>query len=319
MGNLPPARVNPSPPFCHTGVDYAGPIKLRVSPGRGHKSMPGYIVVFVCLSTKAVHLEVVSSYDSNHFIQAFKRFIARKGLCSHLYSDCGTNFVGANAIFYDLFSRNSSHVKEIIQHLSSQGIEWHFNPPGAPHFGGLWESAVRSAKFHIKRVIGDTTLTFEEMTTLLCSIEACMNSRPLCPVTDDPTDVSALTPGHFLIGRPMLSLPEESTLNLKVNPSQRWKLAVKLRDDFWKSWQHQYLNTLHSRGKWYRQKDNIKEGALVLIKSENTGPGQWPLARVTKLHPGSDSLVRAVTVKTATSEPQRSIVKLIPLPINIDD
>ena len=142
-----------------------------------------------------------------------------------------------------------------------------------------------------------------------------MNSRPLCPVTDDPTDVDALTPGHFLIGRPLLSLPEESTLDLKSNPSQRWKLTVKLRDDFWKIWQRQYLHTLQHRGKWYRREENIKEGSLVLIKSENNGPGQWPLARVIKLHPGSDELVRVVTVRTATSQLQRPISKLILLPI----
>ena len=316
MEDLPAPRVIPSYPFLHVGLDYAGPIKFKVSPGRGRKSMPGYIAVFVCFATKAINLELVSSYDSKGFIQAFKRFVSRRGLCAHIYSDCGTNFVGASAIFKEMFSKRSSNVKEIIKQLGNQGIEWHFNPPAAPHFGGLWESAVRSTKYHLKRVIGDTILTFEEMTTLLCSIEACLNSRPLCPLTDDPTDVNALTPAHFLIGRTLLSLPEETTEYINVNRIERWKLTTKIRDDFWKIWRNQYLSNLQTRSKWSQRVSNVKEGALVLVKHENTSAAHWPLARIIKIHPGSDGIVRAVTLKTATSQLQRPIVKLIPLPVD---
>ena len=178
-----------------------GPINIRTTPGRGHKSMKGYIVVFVCMCTKAVHLEAVSSYDAKHFIAAFNRFISRRGLCRHVYSDCGTNFVGANRYLRSIFAQNSDGIKKIIPQLSDKGIEWHFNPPAAPHFGGLWEAAVRSMKHHLKRVIGETTLTFEELSTLLTTIEACLNSRPISPISDDPTDLRALTPAHLIIGR----------------------------------------------------------------------------------------------------------------------
>ena len=215
-----------------------------------------------------------------------------------------------------MFSQRSSNVKEVIKQLGSQGIEWHFNPLAVPQFGGLRESAVRSTKYHLKRVIGDTILTFEEMTTLLCSIEACLNSRPLCPLTDDPTDVNALTPAHFLIGRTLLSLPEETTEYINVNRIERWKLTTKIRDDFWKIWRNQYLSNLQTRSKWSQRVSNVKEGALVLVKHENTSAAHWPLARIIKIHPGSDGIVRAVTLKTATSQLQRPIVKLIPLPVD---
>ena len=157
MGNLPPSRVRPSDPFSHIGVDFAGPIKIRLFPGRGHKSMKGYIVVFICMCTKAVHLEAVSNYDTKHFLAAFNRFISRRGLCRYVYSDCGTNFVGANSYLRTLFSRTSDGIKQIIPPLADKGIECHFNHPSAPHFGGIWKAAVRSAKHHLKRVIGDTT------------------------------------------------------------------------------------------------------------------------------------------------------------------
>ena len=129
MGNLSSARVNVSDIFSHVGIDFAGPIRVRTSPGRGHKSVKGYVCVFVCLSTKAIHLEVVLGLDTRSFLHAFKRFISRRGMCSHIYSDCGTNFIGADAEIKEIFSQHSSKNRVILDDLSSQGIEWHFNPP----------------------------------------------------------------------------------------------------------------------------------------------------------------------------------------------
>ena len=232
MAPLPAARVNPSPPFTHVGIDYAGPIKIKTSFGRGHKSIKGYIVVFICLCTKAVHLEAVTSYDTSNFLNAFKRFVSRRGLCSHIYSDCGTNFVGADAQLKSMFSKGSDNSNKIFDDLAKKGIQWHFNPPAAPHCGGLWEAAVNSSKFHLKRVIGDTCLSYEKISTLLSMIEACLNSRPSPPLTDDISDFRVLTPAHFLIGRTMTSLPDSSSQNLNPTLSTRWKLLIKMRDDF---------------------------------------------------------------------------------------
>ena len=217
MGNLPSPRINSSEVFLHVGVDYAGPIQIRSTPGRGFKSTKGYIAVFVCMCTKAVHLEVVSGLDTRSFINAFIRFTSRRGNCAHVYSDCGTNFQGADVEIRRMFQKFSSENKTIVDNLHSRGIQWHFNPPAAPHFGGLWEAAVKSMKHHLRRVIGDHTLTFEELSTLVSGVEACLNSRPLVPLSDDPTDLNSLTPAHFLIGRPILSLPEETSL--RRNPS----------------------------------------------------------------------------------------------------
>lgn len=150
--------------------------------------------MFVCLSTKAVHLEMVSDYSSDAFLAALRRFTSRRGLCRSLYSDCGTNFVGAHAQLRAFFTASSSEQRSIVDQLAQDNIQWRFQPPAAPHFGGIWEAAVKSFKPHLRPVLGEATLTYEEMSTLLAQIEACLNSRPLQALTDDPDDLAALTP-----------------------------------------------------------------------------------------------------------------------------
>ncbi|KMQ86917.1 gag-pol protein, partial [Lasius niger] len=200
MGDLPQPRVTASRPFTHTGVDYAGPVQLRAAKGRGHRAYKAFLAIFVCFSTKAVHLEVVSDYSTDAFLAAFRRFVSRRGLCHTVYSDQGTTFIGADSQLRALFLEANKGNAQLAGQLANDGVRWSFNPPAAPHFGGLWEAAVKSVKHHLRRVIGESTLTFEEMSTVLSQIEACLNSRPLLALTDDPEDVSALTPGHFLIG-----------------------------------------------------------------------------------------------------------------------
>lgn len=96
MGDLPAARCNLNRPFYHTGVDYTGFIEVKSNKGRGIKTTKGYVCVFICMATKAVHLELVSDLSSSAFLAALRRLAARRGTPRHMYSDNGTNFVGAN-------------------------------------------------------------------------------------------------------------------------------------------------------------------------------------------------------------------------------
>lgn len=314
MGNLPSPRINISLPFTHTGLDYAGPIaiRLRRSPGRQITSK-GYICLFVCLTTKAVHLELVGDMSAATFLASFNRFVSRRGLPTNMYSDNGTYFVrAAHDINSDIKSVIKNHVKEALH--THQTIDWHFIPPAAPHFGGLWEAGIKSTKYHLKRIIGDGTLTFEEMTTTLCQIEACLNSRPLCPITNDPEDFEVITPGHFLIGRPLLARPQPSTLEIPTNRLNYWQQIYKATERFWHQWQTEYLNRLQQRPKWLNQTENICVNELVLLKEDNLPPTQWRLARVIEIFPGADNIVRVVTLKTSSTTLKRPITKICRLP-----
>uniref|UniRef100_A0A1Y1N7Y6 Integrase catalytic domain-containing protein n=2 Tax=Photinus pyralis TaxID=7054 RepID=A0A1Y1N7Y6_PHOPY len=314
MGNLPKNRVTPSRAFLNTGVDYAGPIWLKTTKGRGHKANKGYISVFVCLATRAIHLEVVSDYTSDAFIAAYKRFTARRGICATLRSDCGTTLVGADAELRKLFDSARQESRHIEHLLAQDGTQWIFNPPAAPHFGGIWEAGVKSTKHHLKRTIGESTLTFEEMSTLLAQVEACLNSRPLQALTDDPDDLSVLTPGHFLIGGPPATIPEPSLADISVNRLSRWQLIRQQYEHFWQRWSHEYLHEFQTRSKWQTREPQVKIGDLAVLKNELQPPSKWVLARIIDVHPGQDGVVRVVTVRTATSTFKRPIVKLCLLP-----
>ncbi|XP_011262404.2 uncharacterized protein LOC105255050 [Camponotus floridanus] len=230
MDDLP--RVTPGKPFLDVGIDYVGPVQLRTARGRGHRSYRAFIAIFVCLRTRAVHLEPMSDYTTDAFLAALRRFTSRRGLCWTIWSDCGTNFVGADTQLRRLFAASNPELQRIQGELACDGIHWRFNPSSALHFGGIWEAAVKSMKHHLRRVIGDAILTLEEMATLLSQVEACLNSRLLQAMTDDAEDLTALTPGHFLIGSVLLAVPEPSLADQPVSQLDRWRLLQRMRDHF---------------------------------------------------------------------------------------
>ncbi|XP_025157695.1 uncharacterized protein LOC112589293 [Harpegnathos saltator] len=316
MAPLPRDRVLPHPPFSATGVDYAGPVAVRPSRGRGRTTSKGYIAVFVCFSTCAVHLEVVSDYSAPTFLAAFHRFAARQGLPVTVYSDRGTTFVGADRELRGQFEAVMALGGPVAASLSNQGTTWKFMPPSAPHFGGLWEAGVRSVKYHLRRVIGEQALTFEEFATLLARIEACLNSRPLCPLTDDPQDLESLTPGHFLIRRPLLCPPERSLGDVQVARLSRWQLLQHMTEHLWERWSREYLAQLQVRGKWLVASRPLDIGDLVILADSRFPPTRWPLGRITGLLPGPDRHVRVAQVRTADSTLTRPLVKLVRLPVD---
>ena len=312
MSDLPIERCTPSHPFTFTGVDYAGPILVRASAGRGHKTHKAWIALFVCLSTKAVHLEAVSDYSSNAFLAALDRFISRRGLPSTIFSDNGTTFQGANAEIKRVF-RAVVRDTSVTEKYVPEGLVWQFIPPSAPHFGGLWEAGVKSAKTHLKKALGKSTPSFEELSTLLCLIEACLNSRPLMPLSDDQDSLEVLTPGHFLIGTALKASPMAINCDPEGNLVSRWRQLTVILTNFWQQWSKDYLHTLQRRDKWRRPKSNIQVGDVVLLKTPNSAPTYWPMGRVNETFPGPDGLVRVVKLKTATTELTRPVTQICPL------
>ncbi|KYM95705.1 hypothetical protein ALC62_13647 [Cyphomyrmex costatus] len=313
MSSLPATRVNVSRPFSHCGVDYAGPFLLREGKRRNARSHKSYVSFFVCFATKAVYLELVEA-----FIAAFKRFISRRGKPSHMYSDNGTTFVGAQKQIQELYDIYNSHevqakFKNFFLELE---ISWNFIPPNAPHFGGLWEAAVKSAKHHMTRIVGKALLTFKEMQTVFCEIEAILNSRPLTPLSSDPNDLAYLSPGHFLVGTVLNGLPYADFTDVNENRLMRLQRVEQTRQHFWRRWSNEYLHPLQARSKWMVDKGTpLSAGQLVLIQQQNLAPLQWAMGRVQEVHPGSDGLVRTALVKTAKGSYVRPLSKLAILPI----
>lgn len=304
MANLPAVRINQVKPFSSVGVDYGGPFTITMAKLRGAKTLKAYLCLFVCLTTKAVHLELASDLSTDAFLAALRRFISRRGRCSHIYSDCGTNFVGAQRYLQSCMQ----------QAVEKERIQWHFNPPSAPHFGGIWEAGIKSVKTHLSRVVGEQILTYEELSTLFTLIEAVLNSRPLGEISSDPNDCSPLTPAHFLIMEPLSVIPESDLTEVKLSRLTRWQLIQRFHQDFWKRWHREYLHTLQQRFKWNKHSRPLSPGMMVLVVEDNIPPLQWRLARIENLHPGADGICRVVSLKTKQGPIQRPVVKICPLP-----
>lgn len=318
MAPLPRERVTIERPFSNVGVDYCGPFTIR-SGLRKVSSTKGYVCVFVCLVTRAVHLELVSSLTTADFLATLSRFMSRRGQVLNIYSDNGTNFVGADRELQRKLQEFNKDNK-IHDFLAVKGITWHFIPPSSPHFGGLWESAVKSAKKHLYCISKGVTMTYDETTTLLCQIEAVLNSRPITPLSSSPSDFTALTPGHFLVGGPLMLPPEPDISNVRLNRLRRFQLMQSQMQGFWKRWSSEYLPQVQKRGKWTKPTRNVEVGDLAILKDDTLPPLHWHLVRIIKTHPGQDGIVRAATVRNSAGlEFKRPVVKLAILPTTQDE
>lgn len=318
MGDLPQERVIATSPFHNTGVDFCGPMWVRPDLKRGGTSRKAYVAVFICLSTKAVHLELVSNLSCEAFIAALRRFAARRSAPLHIFSDNATNFTSADKELQSLLDSQLCQ-EQLSSTAISMGITWHFQPPRSPHHGGLWESAVKSLKHHLLRTIGDRCFTYEDLYTILTQVESILNSRPLTTLSDDPSEPSCLTPGHFLVGKPLNAVPSPSLQEIPLNRLDHWQLCQRIIQKFSHRWRLEYLTELQRRTKWFSHQPNLKIGDLVIIHEDNAPSHQWPLGIIHQLHPGKDSKVRVVTVRTPKGLYKRSIAKICRLPSPEDD
>lgn len=322
MGDLPDYRVQQAFPFVHTGLDFAGPFKIRASHKlRNAQTMKGYICVFVCMATRALHLEAVSDLTSEAFLGALQRFVSRRGLVENLYSDNATNFEGANNELQRLAElfRDEQHRLGLDAFCTQRGIKWSFIPPRSPHFGGIWEAGVKSVKQHLKRILAEHNLSYEQFSTVLAQIEAILNSRPLSQVSDDPNDVRAITPAHFLIGREFQAISEPSYQKIPPGRLSKWQFLQDLKQKFWNLWMTHYLHELQQRQKDFKI-TTFKIGALVLIVDDNVPPLQWMLARITELIPGKDGHTRVVGLLLPNgATTTRAVKKICLLPLDAEE
>lgn len=306
MANLPAERLKADdPPFTYVGMDYFGPFELK----RGRSMVKRYGVIFTCLNTRAIHLEVSFSLDTDSCIDAIRRFIARRGKPKFIRSDNGTNLVGAEKELKEAIK--TWNINQIHSHLLQSGIDWTFNPPSASHFGGVWERLIRSVRKVLFSVLHEQTIHLDDegLATLFCEVEAILNGRPLTPTSDNPSDLSVLTPNHLLLLKSGETLPPGTFSQRDNYVRRRWRQIQYLADIFWCRWIKEYLPLLQSRQMWLKQGRNAKEGDLVLIV-ENGPRNHWNLGRILEVQRDIHDIVRVVKVKTVSSILTRPITKV---------
>ncbi|XP_041461181.1 uncharacterized protein LOC121412436 [Lytechinus variegatus] len=305
MADLPEERVTPDrPPFTTTGLDYFGPFLVK----RGRSQEKRYGCVFTCLASRAVHLEVAHSLDTDSFINALRRFINRRGCPDKIYSDNGTNFKSGHRELKESITALNS--KKVGRYLAQTGIQWEFNPPGASHMGGVWERIIRSVRKILESLLNQQTLTDESLLTLLTEVEAILNARPLTKISLDPRDHEPLTPNHLLLLRRSQSLPPGIFNKEDCYVRKRWRQVQYMADQFWKRWVKEYLPLLQERQKWTKPQRNFEPNDLVLIADDNFPRGQWPLGRVVETYPDKQGRVRQVEVRVGSKILKRPISKL---------
>lgn len=305
MADLPTERLKPDePPFTCVGVDYFGPFEVRSR----RSTVKRYGVIFTCLALRAVHIEVAPSLDTESFINALRRFTARRGQVRELRSDNGTNFVGAERELKTAIEQwNQAQVHEV---LLQKGIKWTFNPPAGSHHGGAWERLIRSVRKVLNSTLKVQRLDEEGLHTVLCEVEAIINSRPITKASTDPNDLEALTPNHLLLlkGQPSLSPGVFQTADLYAQ--RRWRQVQYISDLFWKRWTKEYLPLLQERQRWIGVQRNLVAGDLVLLMDSTAPRNSWIMGRVLQTFPDRKGFVRQVRIKTKTNCLDRPISKV---------
>ena len=315
MAPLPPLRVAESLPFMYVGTDFAGPLYVKAEDGNTKKA---YIIIFSCMTTRAVHLELTEDMTTIEFLKAFERMTNRRGRCSIMYSDNAKTFKSASNILFHLY-HNTNNRKTIEEKFTREGVEWRFITERAPWHGGFYERMVRSIKTPLRKILGKAKLSFREVETLLTNIEAQINSRPLTDVSADKKDPLPLTPSHLLIGRNLLTLPEVPKQIKATTLGKRWQYRQRMEKQFWSRWHKEYLAELNQYHKWTNTSKNAKPGDVVLVAEDNVKKQDWLLGRITEVHHGRDELVRSVTLKTKRGLIRRPIQRLYPLEAANDD
>ena len=275
-----------SPPFTNTRVDYFGPFYVTVR----RTTEKRWCFLFTRLTTRAVHVEIFPSMDASSCVLGVERFVSRRGTPAIIWSDNGTNFVGAEK---KLREQSEKWTINIAVELAHKGIKWRFNPPSAPHQGGIWERLVRSFKRVLYTILGSRRLADEVLSTTFCLVEHALNSRPLTPVSADPSDLGALTPNHFLLGNQARSLPSIIGVD-EFDHSKRYARGQSYANAIWSRWIKQYVPALNRRSEWQTPAElDLKTGDSAWVVEETNPRGYYPTARI----------LNSVTVPTASHAP----------------
>ena len=255
-------------------------------------------LIFTCLVTRAVHLETCPDLNTDTFLNAYRRFTCRRCQPILLYSDNGKTFVGASEELKK--SVKALDKDKIYEALAAVKTTWIFNPPYGPHFGGVGERLIQSAKRTLLIILGSKRLSFDIFEIIMVEVEAILSSRPLTNVADQPENEEPLTPNHFLIQRPYSSLPPGNFGDQQPASFKNWKHVQQLMNHVWRRLINEYLPTLLKRRKWTdNNQPPLKVGDVVWVLKDLTPRGILPFGRVVETSPGRDGEVWVAKVKTA--------------------
>ena len=313
MADLPTDRCTPSGgPFVNVGVDLCGPFYVRV----GRSTVKRYCCVYTCLTSRAVHLEVLCSLETDSFINGLVRFCARRGYPEIIRSDNGTNLVGCQSELSRSFKALDR--SRIQSEARRREIKWIFNPPYSSSQGGVWERIIRTVRRVLVAVHNPGVVSSDEvLCTVFCEVEAVVNSRPLTKLSESANDMEPLTPNHFLLARFCPAMPWTSVTK-GIDLRRRWRMVQSLMESFWRRWMREYLPELQRRTKWRGEQRDLCIGDLVLVVDEMCPRGLWPLALVLEVQVGRDGHVRSARLKSRSTIMVRPITKLVLLESSLE-
>ena len=303
MADLPQDRLTSAPPFTFCGMDCFGPFIIK----EGRKELKRYGLLFTCMASRGIHIEVLNALTTDAFINALRRFISVRGPVRQLRSDRGTNFIGAeNELTKAWKEMNHVKVKNDLLRQECDYIDFTFNFPSSSHMGGVWERQIRSVRSVLDALLHQNSqqLDDDSLRTLLCEAAAIVNSRPLSvEFLNDPTHPEPLTPNHLLTQKSRVILPPPGSFPREdVYARKRWRRVQHLANEFWNRWRKEFLSQLQSRQKWTVPKRDMKVGDIVLIKDDNVPRNVWPVARIVETYVSEDTHVRKV--KVAVGDPK---------------
>ena len=301
MADLPEDRLEPAPPFTFSAVDYFGPWYVK----DGRRELKRYGVLFTCLSSRAIHLEVSNTMTTDSFLNAYRRFVGRRGPVRQLRSDQGLNFIGAmNELQQAISEIDNDRIREELLTNNCDWVEFKVNVPHASYMGGVWERQIRSVRNVLASILERhrTQLDDESLRTFMVEAEAIVNCRPLTIDTINSSQCpEPLTTNHLLTMKSKVVMPPPGDFQqADLYLSKRWRRVQYLANEFQNHWKKEFLQSLQLRQKWIPVQRNLQVDDIVIVKDESLPRNRWKLGRVDETYPNDDGLIRKVRVVIAT-------------------
>ncbi|XP_032425350.1 uncharacterized protein LOC116724101 isoform X2 [Xiphophorus hellerii] len=294
MSDLPEDRMETTPPFSYCGIDCFGPFYVK----EGRKELKKYGLLFTCMCSRAIHVEMLDDLTTDAFINALRCLISIRGHIRQIRCDQGTNFIGAKGEFLNALKDCDK------EQLKQYGCEFVLNTPSSSHMGGVWERQIRTIRSVLTAILDKTSkrLDSSSLRTFLYEVMAIVNSRPLAVENLSDSSLEPLTPNHILMMKSSVILPPPGEfVSQDLYLRKRWRQVQFLANEFWTRWKKEYLLTLQQRQIWQRNKRNAKLNDIVILQEDNSPRNKWKLARVTEVYPSTDGRIRKVKLLLSDS------------------